>query len=446
MTKRVSKVIDQVYKEICPEKKEVQELNKQLKEFLFEINSIIKKLKIKAEPFVGGSFAKNTFVKSSFYEVDLFIRFDSIYNEKQISENLKKILKKYKKQASIHGSRDYYQILLSNKLYAEIVPVVKVQKPELAKNTTDLSYFHVKYVKSKIKSPELQKQILIAKTFAKACNCYGAESYINGFSGYSLELLIIKYKTFENFLNQILKTKIPTKAYKNLWSSNYDQKAKELNEKIIIDLEKYYKNENHLLMDLNESKTHSPIILIDPTFKERNALAALNKESFLKFKKHSQEFLKNPDESFFKKKLINLNEIQKNALKNKLEFKRILIKTNKQSGDIAGTKLLKFYNFLLHQLERFFEIKNSGFEYNKFQEAEIFLVLKQKKEIIFSGPLKNQKISLQKFKETHKKIFFKNNRAYAKKELKLNFSSFIKRYLSKRQLKDMSIINLKELN
>ncbi len=46
---------------------------------------------------------------------------------------------------------------------------------------------------------------MLAKTFAHACDCYGAESYINGFSGYALELLICHYKTFSKFLKEIIK-------------------------------------------------------------------------------------------------------------------------------------------------------------------------------------------------------------------------------------------------
>ena len=38
-------------------------------------------------------------------------------------------------------------------------------------------------------------------------------------------------------------------------------------------------------MNLNASKLNSPIILIDPTYKQRNTLAALSNETFENFKK-----------------------------------------------------------------------------------------------------------------------------------------------------------------
>jgi len=65
-----------------------------------------------------------------------------------------------------------------------------------------------------------------------------------------------------------------------------------IKDKIVIDIEKHYKNKQAVLMDLNSSKLHSPIILIDPTYKERNALAALSSETFRKFQEVSLKFLK----------------------------------------------------------------------------------------------------------------------------------------------------------
>ncbi|MBD3252791.1 hypothetical protein GF386_03610, partial [Candidatus Pacearchaeota archaeon] len=53
---------------------------------------------------------------------------------------------------------------------------------------TDLSYFHVNHILKKIKkNKNLSDEIRLAKKFAYSQNCYGAESYIHGFSGYALE-------------------------------------------------------------------------------------------------------------------------------------------------------------------------------------------------------------------------------------------------------------------
>jgi len=48
-------------------------------------------------------------------------------------------------------------------------------------------------------------EIRIAKAFCYANNCYGAESYISGFSGYALELLVYHYKSFLKFIKSMVK-------------------------------------------------------------------------------------------------------------------------------------------------------------------------------------------------------------------------------------------------
>ena len=108
--------------------------------------SDFKKKKIKAEVFLGGSLAKNTLVKKDKYDIDIFVRFDKTYRDEQISSLLNKIVPNAKR---IHGSRDYFQINKQG-IFFEIVPVIKIAKPEQARNVTDLSYFHVKYLKENL--------------------------------------------------------------------------------------------------------------------------------------------------------------------------------------------------------------------------------------------------------------------------------------------------------
>ena len=43
--------------------------------------------------------------------------------------------------------------------------------------------------------------------FCKVAGVYGAESYIQGFSGYVLELLVINYKGFKGVIRNVAKWK-----------------------------------------------------------------------------------------------------------------------------------------------------------------------------------------------------------------------------------------------
>lgn len=411
----IKEVLKKEIERIKPEKQVIDKINKVSKKFIFDLDKKIKAKKIKAEIFIGGSLAKNTLIKKDKYDVDVFVRFDKKYNEK-ISEILGKLLGK--KAKKIHGSRDYYQII-ENQIIIEIIPVLKIRKPEEAKNVTDLSYFHVRYIKDKIsKNKKLPDEIILAKAFSHAIDCYGAESYINGFSGYALELLICHYGSFLNLIKEIAKS----------------------DEKIIIDDGKFYGKKEQVLREVNEAKIQNPIILIDPTFKERNALASLSKETFNKFKKACSEFLKNPSSSFFEKKDIS-EEMKKNK-----DLRIISIKTDKQKGDIAGTKSKKFFNFFLFKLRREFEVKKAEFDYDDQKNiAYFYLVLNKKSEEVIRGPPITNIKGLTAFKKVHPDAFIKDNYSYAKLWHKISFKEFFKNFVEKDRkiIREMSIKEIK---
>jgi len=372
--------------------REIAEIKEQTQAFINKLNALVHKYKINAEIFIGGSLAKGTLIKKKKQDIDIFLRFDNQYSEEEIKKLSRKVFKKIRGAKIIKGSRNYMN-LRTDKLVFEVVPTLKISDPKQARNVTDLSFFHVNYIKRKIKqNHKLAEQIILAKAFCHAQRCYGAESYVRGFSGYAIELLICKCKTFINFIKQI--SKYPGK--------------------IVIDLEKHYKNEREILQQINKAKQESPIIFIDPTFKERNITAGLSKETFEKFKTAGKRFLAQPSRTFFEPKAINEIELKNKAQKQKLLFKKILIRTNKQEGDIAGTKLLKFSKLLIQEIKKFFYIKQSEFEYNDRQEGDIYLLLKPKKQLIIQGPPATNKVHAEAFKKKYKskKIRIKSGKLY----------------------------------
>ena len=423
-TKKINQILEGVLERVNPEVEELKELENYLKEFLERFKKESKKLKIDVEAFVGGSFAKKTVIKKNKYDVDVFLRFDKKYPDKELTDLARKILEKEKNLSVVHGSRDYFLIKLNKKFSLELVPVKKVNRPKDAENITDLSYSHVKFINKKVKSQKSLDEIKIAKAFCHANNCYGAESYIKGFSGYALELLVYHYGSFVKFIRAVSKFK---------------------GEKIIVDSEKHYKNKQQIMMDLNSSKLESPIVLIDPTYKQRNAAAALSLETLERFKRKCEKFLKNPSEKDFEIEKTNLEKIKAEAKKKKYEFVLIETSTNKQEGDIAGSKLLKFYNHLSGEIEKYFEIKNKGFNYNELKSARYFFVVESKGELTLSGPNSKDLKNVQAFKKEHKKTFVKKGKLYAKKKINFGLNKFLIDWIKKRlkRMKEMNITSMK---
>jgi tRNA CCA-adding enzyme len=382
------------------EKKEFNNLSKKANSFKREIEKELRKNKIKADVFLGGSFAKKTLVNTEIKDIDIYVRFYEITqnNLKKLDKVVNSISKTRKlKINKTHGSRDYYRVIEEDIIY-EIIPVLKINKPTNAQNVTDLSYFHVRYVKKKI-TPKLVKEIIRAKAFFKAQGVYGAETYIRGFSGYSVECLIIYYKTMDKMLKEILKA----------------------TDKIILDPEKYYKNKNEILLNLNEGRLQSPIIIVDPVWGERNVTAALSKESLDKLRKSATRYLNNPSYDFFKKKEFNHSNFIKKSQDIGGEYSKLLVFTDKQEGDIAGTKLKKFFDFFLKQVANNFEIIQEEFVYYGTKGAEYHIVTKRKEKIIRMGPSLNMSEACIEFKKAHRNIKNDGERLFAEID---NFNSF----------------------
>jgi len=407
MKEKIKKILEKVLLKIKPSEKELEDMNKEIERFVKKLNERMKRKKIKAEVFVGSSSGKGTIVKRKKQDIDIFVRFEK---DSEISKKLENLLRGMKK-SKIKGSRDYFKVSFG-KFNFEVVPVLKISKPKQAKNVTDLSYFHVSYVKKKIKD-KLEDEIRLAKAFCFANSVYGAESYIRGFSGYSLELLIIYYGSFLSMVKALSKIKAREK-------------------KLIIDLEKHYKNKEEIMMEMNEAKLSSPIIFIDPTFKERNVLAGLSYETFARFQEACEKFLKKPSEKFFFPQKIN-----------EKDFNLILkAKTNRQEGDIAGSKLYKFFKIIEEELENYFFIKKTKFEYNEGREAKFFFKIKKKKEIIIEGPPITSIENVVKFKKKHKKVFVRRGRICAK-EKGISIRGFLSKFKKKNKdkMKDMGVVS-----
>lgn len=396
------KLLKEVLEEIKPDNEDKKEVFSRVDAFLDKVNKGFKD----GKAVLGGSGDKGTWLKNV-HDADIFVQFD--YKKfKDKSEKLSDILekhlkKKFKKVIRLHGSRDYFQIKEKDFLF-EVIPVLKINKALQAKNITDVSLLHAKWVK---KHKKYVDDIRLVKQFCKANNVYGAESYIKGFSGYICEILTIHYKGFLGLVKNGAK-----------WE-----------EKTIIDTEKYYKNKNEVLFNLNNSKLTGPLVIIDPVQKDRNAAAAISLEKFNEFVKVCKKFLRNPSYKFFEIKELSEDDIKKKG-------KVVLIDVVALGGkdDVVGSKLLKSFEFIKKSLWEF-NVKESGWDWNRFW----FALEKDKLSdfVVKEGPFLKMEEHVKKFKKKYKKTFTKNKRVYAKEKRKIrDLDKFVKDLIKNKYLKD----------
>ncbi|MFH1455514.1 MAG: nucleotidyltransferase domain-containing protein [archaeon] len=365
---------------VKPNKEQVKEMDALAK-------TVLSKIKVKdAIVTLGGSFAKDTWLKDA-HDFDIYVQFNlKKYKGKDISKILKRSLKKLNIKM-VHGSRDYYQIDLLGKTI-EVIPILKISKAEQAVNITDISPLHVKWVK---KHKRLSDDIRLAKAFCKAQGLYGAESYIKGLSGYAVEILTVYYGSFEKMLKGV---------------SKWDDKT-------IIDVEKFY-TRGETLKSLNKAKIQCPLIVIDPVQKTRNATVVFGKKNYDKFRRVAKAYLQKKSIEFFVRKNFNVKDLKKIAKGNVL----ILVEAVPLAGknDIVGSKLLKIYEFFNRQLAiNDFNIIVSGWTWDK--KALYWYIFPKKKLSLTKkhfGPPKVSKDRLKAFKSKweSKRLHYQDGYSY----------------------------------
>jgi len=390
--------LKEVLSEITPDYSIFEEVNS----FLANLNSNIKKLKIKAKASAGGSIAKGNFLSHD-HDIDIFVRFDKKYDTEKLSDYLEKILKGMK-AVRLHGSRDYFRIY--GKFNYEIVPVLDISKPSEAKNVTDMSPLHVKWVEKMLKkNKELNDEVRLTKQFCKAQKVYGAESYIKGFSGHVVDIITSYYGSFLNLAKNAAKWK----------------------EGQVIDYYNAHKGQAHFR--INQSKL-GPLIVVDPVLPERNASAALDAEKFEMFVKACKDFIKKPSKKFFVRKETTPELLRKANKSKKVKIMCFNAVGKEGKEDITGAKLLKALEFIVQNAEKEgFVINDFGWTFDRKKSAMFYFIMKNSslpKEKIVEGPPIREKLHAPRFKKMHKKVFSKSGKLYAKEKRKItDFSDFV---------------------
>lgn len=364
----------------------VQELRRQFRpgrrspvpeRFLALLNSLLAKRQVKAEAVLGGSYAKGTYLEGD-HDVDVFVRFAKGVPDASFADLLASALEGLAGVRRIHGSRDYFQLSWEG-FFFELVPVLALDDAAQAVNVTDVSPLHVGYVRDRLrKKPLLADDIRLVKLFCKAAKVYGAESYINGFSGHVLDLLVIQYGSLLGLL-----------AAAAAWPA-----------KVFVDPSG--KRRDALL--LPEAKRLSPLVLLDPIQPARNAAAALSKECYDRFRTAAKEFLKSPSREFFVAKPLS-KAVVVARFPSKPSLCYALAALADQSKDIAGTKLLKAHRYLVRQARLAgFGVLGEGFEFDG-REAFCFLVVEREplaSTFVRDGPPASQKLDAERFRQAHR--------------------------------------------
>lgn len=211
------------------------------------LNEIKKYPEIKIAEYQG-SYAKNTWLTGD-SDLDLFLIFDRSTSEKDFKRISLKVgfniindldgnaYTRYADHPFVEGEIGDIKV--------NIVPCYDSPVIEL-KSDTDRTPHHTKYMINKLRY-EKNNQVRLLKYFLKVHELYGSDIKTQGFSGYSCEVLIDWYGSFENVIKSISKIK------------------------------------EHEIIGVTNKKFDTPIVIVDPVDPNRNLASAFSKQNIGKF-------------------------------------------------------------------------------------------------------------------------------------------------------------------
>ena len=248
-----------------------------------------KKENIDAKINIVGSVAKHTALKGK-SDIDIFMAFPLSVSVDDLKENGLKLAHKcndaFEGVAAHHFASHPYVTSEIDGFEVDFVPCYDIEDGSQLKSAVDRTILHTRYVKANL-TEEGCDEVLLLKKFMDVTGTYGSEFKVGGFAGYLCELLIIKYGSFEETLKQA-----------SQWKFGH-----------VIDLEDY--GTSKLFND--------PLIVIDPTDKNRNVGAALRLNKLSQFIQSARNYINsnNKKDYFYPlEKQLNKDEIL-NEFKNR---------------------------------------------------------------------------------------------------------------------------------
>jgi tRNA nucleotidyltransferase (CCA-adding enzyme) len=220
-----------------------------------------------------GSVARGTWVRGD-KDIDIFMLFPPELSREELQAKglatAYAVVEKFSGTAEEKYAEHPYLNATIGRFDVDLVPCYHVASASEMKCAVDRTPFHTRYLLPKI--APLREDVLLLKQFAKGGGVYGSDHVTGGFSGYLCELLILAHGGFSEFM----------------------QAASKFRYGEVIDIERYYSN-----VEIVRKKFSEPLVVIDPTDKDRNVASALTLERFAEFTELVRNYCAEPNCAYF---------------------------------------------------------------------------------------------------------------------------------------------------
>jgi hypothetical protein len=142
----------------------------------------------------------------------------------------------------------------------------------------------------------------------------------------------------------------------------------------------------------------------------------------------------------FEKKGLNVSQLERV----RGELVHVHLETDRQAGDIAGTKLKKFARFLEGGIGRYFVVRRSEFVYHDSQEADVYFVVEPRNEVLRRGPAVGMKEGVAAFRKVNSGAFERGGFWFVKEEVPKNGKDWLQMFLgeNKKVVSEMGITEI----
>lgn len=255
-------IIERVRSGISPSENQRKEVRRVSDELLEKVRSCARDVPYPVSVRLVGSVAKETYVYRP--DIDIFVLFPLEVQRSDLEryglEIGRKVLggeERYAEHPYVHGTYRGFEV--------DVVPCFAIDDPKDLQSAVDRTPFHTDYVKANLKEGQ-RDQARLLKQFMKGIGVYGAEAKVQGFSGYLVELFILRYGDFKGVI----------------------EAAKDWREPLTLSLD-----------GAKGPRFSAPMTFYDPVDRNRNVASALSIQSLSIFVQACQQFLCDPNEKFF---------------------------------------------------------------------------------------------------------------------------------------------------
>jgi tRNA nucleotidyltransferase (CCA-adding enzyme) len=265
-------VEEEVLARVRPTKEQDERIAKVSHDLIERVRQVALYFKLEVEPFGAGSVAKNTYLKDP--DIDIFMLFPVDTPQEVVSGKGLDIARsiidgeeRYAQHPYLRGTYEGFQV--------DLVPAYKLPDTKVLQTAVDRTPFHVEFVNRYLR-PEQRDQVRLLKQFLKGIGTYGAEEATQGFSGYLVELLVMRFGSFAGALRGLLE--MPPGRPIDLFS-------------MLPEAERPAAAEVATFTD--------PMVLVDPVDPKRNVASPVSAQSLGVTVQAAREYLEGPSLAFF---------------------------------------------------------------------------------------------------------------------------------------------------